>query len=305
MDRQAYPEKPYDASDKDLYSAQTPPDSLHDIHTENPIQEEASFNDEAIEYNSPILDSECPDELEYAGRQRNIGFPSSQLLGQGIDNLRLSTLEPKLDAIIALEFPQTLKALGKYLGMTGLLRQYVNGYAWKAEPLHERKTLLSKNSPVKGPPRKRFATRMILEEASDPKKLESFHELQKASTKFLYHHDYGPRIRLVRREREYQERVVPGHPSQKNFLHTLPLSSSILPFSIILKAPTRHSTSTMHSTFCFPFGQYFLTSSIYESLIICYDQWYKEKDLSNAREAIRIMKERKVPGKGSRQRVVV
>ena len=129
MDRQAYPEKPYDASDKDLYSAQTPPDSLHDIHTENPIQEEASFNDEAIEYNSPTLDSECPDELEYAGRQRNIGFPSSQLLGQGIDSLRLSTLEPKLDAITALEFPQTLKALGKYLGMTGLLRQYVNGYA--------------------------------------------------------------------------------------------------------------------------------------------------------------------------------
>ena len=95
--------------------------------------------------------------------------------------------------------------------MTGLQRQYVNGYAWKAEPLHERKTLLFKNSPVKGPPRKRFAARMILEEASDPKKLESFHELQKASAKFLYHHDYGPE----------------------------------------------------------------------------YDQWYKEKDLSNAREAIK------------------
>jgi hypothetical protein len=44
MDRQAYPEKSYDASDKDLYSAQTPPGNLQDIHTENPAQEEASFN---------------------------------------------------------------------------------------------------------------------------------------------------------------------------------------------------------------------------------------------------------------------
>ena len=77
---------------------------------------------------TPTLDSEYPDELEYAGRQRNIGFPSSQLLVQGIESLRLSTLELKLDAITALEFPQTLKALGKYLGMTSLLRQYVNSY---------------------------------------------------------------------------------------------------------------------------------------------------------------------------------
>lgn len=199
---QTYPEEPHDASDKDLYSAQIPPDSLQDIHTENPTQEEASFNDEATGSNSPTVDSEHPEELEYACRQRNIAFPSSQLLEQGIDSLKLSIHEPKLDAITVLEFPQTLKALG----MIGLLRQYVNGYAWKAEHLHEQKSSPLKNSPVKGPPRKRFAARMILDEASDPKKNESFHELQKASAKFLYHHDYGP-IRLVQREREYQERV--------------------------------------------------------------------------------------------------
>jgi hypothetical protein len=112
MDRQAYPENPYDASDKDLSFVQIPPDSLHDIHTANPTQEEAPFNDEATGSNSPTVDSEYPEELEYAGRQCKIGFPSSQLLlGQGIDSLKLSTLEPKLDAITALEFPQTLKAL--------------------------------------------------------------------------------------------------------------------------------------------------------------------------------------------------
>jgi hypothetical protein len=195
MDRQAYPEKSYDASDKDLYSVQTPPGSLQDIHTENPTQEEASFNDEATESNSPTVNSEYPDEFKYACRQRNIAFPSSQLLlGQGIDSLKLSTLEPNLDAITVLEFPQTLKALG----MTGLLRQYVNGYTWKAELLQEWKTLLLKNGPVKGPPRKYFAARMILDD-------ESFHELQKASVKFLYHHDYGPGIQCEGKESTRRE----------------------------------------------------------------------------------------------------
>ena len=39
---------------------------------------------------------------------------------------------------------------------------------------------LLNNSPAKSPSRKRFATRIILEEASEPK-CESFHELQKNS----------------------------------------------------------------------------------------------------------------------------
>ena len=102
MDRQACPEEPHDASDKDPYSAQIPPDSLHGIHTENPTQEEASFNDEATESNSPAVNSEYPDGLEHVCRQHNIGFPLRQLLEQEIDNLKLSTLEPKLDAITAL-----------------------------------------------------------------------------------------------------------------------------------------------------------------------------------------------------------
>ena len=53
---QAHPEDAYNTWDKDLYSVQTPPDNLHVNHTED--QEEASFNDEAIEYDSPTVDSE-------------------------------------------------------------------------------------------------------------------------------------------------------------------------------------------------------------------------------------------------------
>jgi hypothetical protein len=47
----------------------------------------------------------------------------------------------KLKAIQRIRFPQTLKELEAYLGMTGALRHFVEGYSWKAEPLQERKTL--------------------------------------------------------------------------------------------------------------------------------------------------------------------
>ena len=76
----------------------------------------------------------------------------------------------------------------------------MEGYAWKAEQLHERKTLPLKNS--QGPPRKCFAARMILDEASDPKKHESYRKRLPSSYIIMI-----PRIRLVRKEREFQERV--------------------------------------------------------------------------------------------------
>jgi RNase H-like domain found in reverse transcriptase/Reverse transcriptase (RNA-dependent DNA polymerase)/Integrase zinc binding domain len=119
-----------------------------------------------------------------------IGFPSIQLLGQRVDSLGLSTLEGKLKAIVNLEFPRTLRQLETYLGMTGALRQYIEGYSWKIEPLQQRKTLLLKNSPTKGPPRKRFADRTVLQTPS-PKELDAFNQIRTelSATKFLYHHD--------------------------------------------------------------------------------------------------------------------
>jgi hypothetical protein len=201
----------------------------------------------------------------------------------------------------------------------------------EAEPLHERKTLLFKNSPVKGPPRKRFAARMILEEASDPKKLESFHELQKASAKFLYHHDYGPRIRdipdtktlgpklsrqrtgpfkilervgrlayrlelplhwrihpvisiahLEPAKEDPFDRPVPNHPDA--------VFSDEWEIERIVNKRIRRTKGGKHAT------EYLVRWTGYGPE---YDQWYKEKDLSNAREAIKDV----VPGHPSQKKI--
>ena len=64
-------------------------------------------------------------------RERNIclsakksflGYPSVQLLGQKVDVLKVATSRDKLRAIALLKFPESLKQLETYLGMTGYLR---------------------------------------------------------------------------------------------------------------------------------------------------------------------------------------
>ena len=67
-----------------------------------------------------------------------------------MDALGLTTMEEKIKAMQRIRFPQKLKELETYLGMTGALRHFVEGYSWKAEPLQERKTLLLKDSPIAG-----------------------------------------------------------------------------------------------------------------------------------------------------------
>jgi hypothetical protein len=119
-----------------------------------------------------------------------IGFPSIQLLGQRFDSLGLATLDSRIKAISALKFPNTLKQLETYLGMTGALRHYIEGYAWKTQPLQDRKTFLLEGSPVKGNPRRKFTDKTLLSSPSD-KEMEAFENLQKefTSPKFLHHHD--------------------------------------------------------------------------------------------------------------------
>ncbi|OJD26578.1 hypothetical protein ACJ73_02034 [Blastomyces percursus] len=62
----------------------------------------------------------------------------------------LTTPAEKLKAIVDLSFPQTLKALETYLGMTGALRQYIPYYSHKLAPLQERKTFLLRAPREKG-----------------------------------------------------------------------------------------------------------------------------------------------------------
>lgn len=119
-----------------------------------------------------------------------IGFPSIKLLGYKVDALGLATPDEKVKAVASLRFPETLKELETYLGMTGALRQFVKGYAWKAEALQRRKTLLLKAAPREGNARRSFASKEPLKQPSEAE-LASFEAIQAelSSPRFLHHHD--------------------------------------------------------------------------------------------------------------------
>lgn len=64
-----------------------------------------------------------------------VGYPTVALLGQKVDSLGLSTAADKLEAIRSIQFPDKLKDLETYVGMTNYLRNYVSYYAQLVEPL--------------------------------------------------------------------------------------------------------------------------------------------------------------------------
>ena len=121
-----------------------------------------------------------------------LGYPSMQLLGQHVNALGLATSEDKLEAIRNLEFPRTLAALERYLGMTGYLKQYVPYYSAIIKPLQERKTLLNRSCvrSTAGSARKSEAGRAYLNTPT-LKELNTYHQLQGvfASVTMLHHHN--------------------------------------------------------------------------------------------------------------------
>ena len=125
-----------------------------------------------------------------------LGYPSVQLLGQYVDVLGLATSEDKLAAIRNLEFPRTLAALERYLGMTGYLKQYVPYYSAIVKSLQERKTLLNRNCrSTTGSARKSEASRAYLQ-TSTPKELNAYHQLQGifGSATMLHYHDLNRQL---------------------------------------------------------------------------------------------------------------
>ena len=56
----------------------------------------------------------------------------------------------RIAALRKLSFPETLKDLETYLGLTGWLRQYIPYYAQRTEPLQDRKTALLRKGPTAG-----------------------------------------------------------------------------------------------------------------------------------------------------------
>ena len=118
-----------------------------------------------------------------------LGYPTVILLGQRVDSLGLTTSEEKLAAISGLSFPRTLRDLEVFLGLTGWLRSSIPRYAQLAQPLQQRKTLLTKNLVSKGTARKRQSASTFY----DPTvaEIQSFQNLKQAFAKpsFLVHFD--------------------------------------------------------------------------------------------------------------------
>ncbi|KZZ88636.1 hypothetical protein AAP_04734 [Ascosphaera apis ARSEF 7405] len=91
----------------------------------------------------------------------------------------------------AWSFPKTHKEPEIYLGAVGHLRQFIPNYAQIAEPLEKYKTLLLKDSPsLGGPKRKNYSIKRGLSEATQAEK-DAFLKLQSILSKglFLYHQD--------------------------------------------------------------------------------------------------------------------
>ena len=129
--------------------------------------------------------------IHLAPHKAYLGYPSVHLLGQRVDALGLATAEDKLAAIRNIEFPRTLAALERYLGMTGYLKQYVPYYSAIVKPLQERKTLLNRQCKhTTGSAHKSEAGRSHLHMPT-PKELNAYHQLQSifASPTMLHHHD--------------------------------------------------------------------------------------------------------------------
>lgn len=126
-----------------------------------------------------------------------IGYPSVTLLGQRVDGPDMSTSQEKIQAITDLKFPETLRDLEIFLGLTGWLRSSIPCYAQLANPLQERKTLLTKGLGigVKGPARKRTATKVLFYDPTE-KETEVFRKLQEVfrSPTFLAHYDPGKHL---------------------------------------------------------------------------------------------------------------
>lgn len=140
-----------------------------------------------------------------------LGFPSVTLLGQRVDSLGMSTSEDKVRAITALQFPNSLRDLEIFLGMTGWLRTSIPRYAQRAQPLQERKTSLTQamisetsatvastpdgseaaiktaKKQLTGPTRKRRSTQFRYSPTQE--ETAAFHDLQDAfkSPTFLAH----------------------------------------------------------------------------------------------------------------------
>ena len=71
-----------------------------------------------------------------------IAYPNVELFGFKVDAFKLFIIEEKLAAFRNFEFPNTLKALEKYISKSGFIRYLLLYYGKISEPFQNRKVLL-------------------------------------------------------------------------------------------------------------------------------------------------------------------
>ena len=107
----------------------------------------------------------------------------------------MAIAKAKLVAITQLAFPQLLKGLELYLGLTGYLRQYIPYYAQVTKPLQERKTLLGKSVDVGGNAHKKVMAKTYIIMPTNRKHNASHHLQQLFSHSSILVH-YNPAQQL-------------------------------------------------------------------------------------------------------------
>ncbi len=117
-------------------------------------------------------------------------YPNVVLLGQRVDFLGFTTSEQKLKAIKLLIYPDTLRALEYYLGLTRYLRSYIHFYAQLAAPFQALKAALLWQAPLGGQQRRVYASKTKLGPPTS-QKLASFLSIEEALSRpsTLIHHN--------------------------------------------------------------------------------------------------------------------
>ncbi len=94
-------------------------------------------------------------------------YSSIILLDQQVNSFDMIISEERIAAIWDLSFPETLKNLEKYLGLTDWLWQYVSYYTQVSELLQDRKTALLCDDSMSDQTRKNYSKKISIINASD------------------------------------------------------------------------------------------------------------------------------------------
>lgn len=147
---------------------------------------------EHVEHLRQVLSLFLELRLCLSAKKSFLGYSSVKLLGHKVNGLGLATTEQRIAAIKNLEFPETLKNLERYLGMTGWLRSFIPFYSKLAEPLQKRKTdllAMGRQNGVTDNNRKSYVSRTKWDPTEE--ELKSFKNIQNTlcTSRFLIHND--------------------------------------------------------------------------------------------------------------------